>query len=72
MSEYICGNVVCPFFKDVNSTKKKIVCEGVEKDSITVQVFKKKNAMDRHMEGKCCDKYLNCKIARILDGKYKE
>ena len=71
MSEFICGKVLCPFFKDVKSQKQKIICEGVEDGSITIIDFSKKANMNKYINRLCCNEYSECLIAQALYEKYK-
>lgn len=70
MSEFICGKVLCPFFKDIKTQKQKIICEGLDDDSVIMLVFNKKSKMDCYINKRCCNKYRECPIAGILYRKY--
>lgn len=70
MSEFVCGKVECPFFKDIKSQKQKIVCEGVENGTIISLSFARKRSMQKYIEQNCCNKYKECRIAKMLYQKY--
>lgn len=70
MSEFVCGKVECPFFKDIRSQKQRIVCEGVKKDTLITLSFGRKSSMQYYIEKYCCNNYKECRIAKMLYQKY--
>lgn len=71
MSEFICGKVLCPFFRDIKSQKQKIICEGIETDSVITIAFGKKESMRKYVNRNCCNQYDKCLIAQALYEKYE-
>ena len=69
MSRYDDVDAKCPFYQ--RSSEKRIVCEGIMENSVTVQEFNKKSDKKSHRNNYCDNKYSECKMFKILDRKYK-
>lgn len=73
MSDYISGDVQCPFFRNVDRKQRKISCEGLEPQSNVQLVYRRQDAMARQAEIFCCENYENCEIYRaILEARYPD
>ena len=72
MSNFIYGNVLCPFFKDTRENTQAIICEGVKQNTSIHLIFNNKLRQKEYMNELCCYKYKQCNIAKMLFKKYEE
>lgn len=72
MSDYIAKDVMCPFFKDIHSSKQSIYCEGINDSSVIKIKFIFKKQFDSHVKIKCCNDYKHCMIACMQYKKYNQ
>ena len=88
MAEIYESDIICPFFKTPATNgssrnrksaaalnrekKKKIVCEGLQKDSVLTQEFKSREERDKHKESFCASLcWRGCPIAiALMETKY--
>lgn len=64
-------NAKCPFFH--GGDRKRITCDGITEDCITITEFNTKQARNQHRHIFCDSmKYKNCEIYQMLEKKYDE
>lgn len=68
MSAYDDAKAKCPFYQRGGSNK--IVCEGIIKNSVTVQEFNTKNDRNTHKSRYCDGQYSKCELYKMLQRKY--
>lgn len=65
--QYGAENVLCPFYKV--ETRNTVKCEGVISATCSNN-FSTTKTKKEHYEEKCCNKYRDCKLYRILEEEY--
>ena len=72
MSRKVCwcdADVRCPFY--LEGAGASIVCEGCEEDSTLTTRFRLSKNKDRYMGINCAGRYQDCKLYKIINGKYE-
>ena len=64
--------VQCPFYRQDNSKRRKIICEGLIDGSSLSLTYQAKQDYKLQMNTFCCDKFKYCEIYRMLMQKYEE
>lgn len=72
MSDFIAKDILCPFFKDIHTSKQSIYCEGIDDSSVIKIKFIQKKQFEFQVKGKCCSDYKHCMIACMQYKKYKD
>lgn len=71
MSDYLCSEMRCPFYRDMDRKGKKILCEGLEDQSNIILAYRKKQMWQRQVNTFCAGRYQACEIYRaITEAKY--
>lgn len=71
MSDYLCTEVQCPFYRNMDRKGRKILCEGLEDQSNITISYRKKQMWQRQVNTYCCGRYKACEIyTAIMQAKY--
>lgn len=70
MKRYQSALVICPFY--ASEDKNKIYCEGMTADSSLHVVFGDPKKKADYEERMCCSRYMACRLAKMLNDKYRE
>ena len=70
-SGYKKADVQCPFYK-YDDGKRRIICEGIIKDSSMIFNFHKKKDYEIQFDVFCCGHFKNCEWQAVLMKKYDE
>lgn len=73
MSKYQDIEAKCPFYYGIENAQRwtSICCEGMTKNSRIKNQFKKMEARDNYKRRYCDCDYENCRLCKMLEGKYK-
>lgn len=61
----------CPFYR-ADDGRQTITCEGITDDSVLKSYFRNKRQFELQLSVFCCDKFKNCEIHTMLEGKYND
>lgn len=67
---YIEKLIQCPFF--IGEDGFRVKCEGSEDESKLFLIFPNKKLKANHEKKFCCDKWKDCRIAKMLNQKWEE
>lgn len=61
-------DVMCPYYK--YEAPQMIYCEGVDDSTALHLAFPTKSGLKAYLRDKCCSRWKECMIARMLNRKY--